>query len=161
MRIELSLTDGLTNTNYAPLAALLAHYQQNQRLEPLEEVQIPMRMRDFSPYDKLIQLLLSILAGCKTLFEVNSTLKHEQALATVWPWERFADQSTLSRTLDALTLKNIEQLRTSTGEIWRLYSQTYRRDWRAYLWLDFDLSGMPCGPRAQKSQKGYVSRKKT
>jgi hypothetical protein len=161
MRIELSHADELTNTNYAPLAALLAHYQQNQRLEPLRTMQIPMRTRDFSPYDKLLQVLLSILAGCKTLFEVNVKLKHEVSLARVWPWERFADQSTLSRTLDVLTLKNIEQLRAATGEIWRLHSRTYRRDWRAYLWLDFDLSGMLCGPRAQKSQKGYVSRKKT
>ena len=161
MRIELGLTDDLTNTNYAPLAALSAHYQQNQRLKPLERVQIPMRTRDFSPPDKLVQVLLSILAGCETLFAVNSTLKQEQALATIWQWERFVDQSTLSRTLDALTLTNIEQMRAATGAIWRRHSQTHRHDWRAYLWLDFDLSGLPCGPRAQESQKGYFSGKKT
>lgn len=161
MTIELSLTDGLTNTNYAPLAALSAHYQQNQRLKPLAGVQIPMRTRVFSPCDKLIQVLLSILAGCETLFEVNSTLKQEQALATVWHWDRFADQSTLSRTLDALTLMNIEQLRAAVTEIWRPRSQTRRHDWRGYLWLDFDLSGLPCGPQAQESQKGYFSGKKT
>lgn len=161
MTIELSLTNGLTNTNYAPLAALSAHYQQNQRLKPLTGVQIPMRTRVFSPCDKLIQVLLSILAGCETLSEVNSTLKQEQALATVWQWERFADQSTLSRTLDALTLTNIEQLRAAVNKIWRPQSQTLHHDWRGYLWLDFDLSGLPCGPQAQESQKGYFSGKKT
>ena len=30
MKIEFSLTDGPFNTQFAPLAALLAHYQQNQ-----------------------------------------------------------------------------------------------------------------------------------
>jgi hypothetical protein len=159
--IELSLTDGLTNTNYAPLAALSARYQQNQRLKPLEGVQIPVRTRVFSPCDKLIQVLLSILAGCETLSEVNSTLKQEQALATAWQWRRFADQSTLSRTLDGLTLMNIGQLRAAVTEIWRARSQTRRHDWRGYLWLDFDLSGLPCGPQAEESQKGYFSGKKT
>ena len=161
MTIELSLTDGLTNTNYAPLAALSAHYQQNQRLAPLDGVQIPMRTRVFSPFDKLIQVLLSILAGCETLYEVNSKLKQERALATVWQWERFADQSTLSRTLDELTLTNIEQLRAAVKKIWCSQSRTLRHDWRGYLWLDFDLSGLPCGPQAQESQKGYFSGKKT
>ena len=161
MTFELSLTDGLTNTHYAPLAALSAHYQQNQQLKPLSEVPIPIRTRDFCPADKLRQVLLSILAGCRTLFEVNTTLKHEQALATLWQWERFADQSTLSRTLDALTLMNIEQLRTVVGIIWQPQSQARHHDWRGYLWLDFDLSGLPCGPRAEASQKGYFSGKKT
>lgn len=161
MTIELSHTDGLTNTNYAPLAALSAHYQQNQRLGPLASVQIPMRTRMFSPRDKLIQVLLSILAGCETLYEVNSKLKQEPALASAWQWERFADQSTLSRTLDALTLTNIEQLRAAVNKIWRPQSQMLRHDWRGYLWLDFDLSGLPCGPQAQESQKGYFSGKKT
>lgn len=161
MPVKFSLTDQSTNTNYAPLAALSAHFQQNQRFGPLAEVQIPMRARDFTPVDKLIQVLLSILAGCETLVEVNTTLKQEVGLAATWQWERFADQSTLSRTLDALTLTNIEQLRTATCAIWRRHSQTHRHDWRGYLWLDFDLSGLPCGPQAQASQLGYFSGKKT
>jgi len=64
MTIEIGLTDELTNTRYAPLAALSAHYQQNRTVEPLVQVQIPMKMRDFSPPSKLTQVFLSILAGC-------------------------------------------------------------------------------------------------
>ena len=26
-------------------------------------------------------------------------------------------------------------------------------DWRSYLWLDFDLSGLPCGPQPKKAKK--------
>jgi hypothetical protein len=29
------------------------------------------------------------------------------------------------------------------------------------LWLDYDLSGLPCSERAEASQKGYFSDKKT
>jgi hypothetical protein len=28
-----------------------------------------------------------------------------------------------------------------------------QRDWRSYLWLDFDLTGLPCGPLAEASQR--------
>ncbi len=161
MTIEFGLTDELTNTQYAPLAAISVHYQQNLTLKPLESVQIPIKTRDFSPYDKLVQVLLSVLAGCETLSEVNIRLRPEIHLAKLWQWDRFADQSCLSRTLDALTLKQIDQLRDATAHIWRSHSLTLQHDWRSYLWLDFDLSGLPCGKQAEESQKGYFSGKKT
>jgi len=161
MNIEFDLTEGPFNTQFAPLAALLAHYQQNQVLAPLENVALQMKTRDFSPVSKLKQVLVSLLAGCETLTAFNSELDGEVDLAAIWGWERFADQSTLSRTLDALTLMNIEQLRTATTAIWHSLSQTRQHDWRGFLLLDFDLSGLPCSPRAEASQKGYFSGKKT
>ena len=161
MNIEFGLTDGSFNTQFAPLAALSAHYQQNQVLAPFEKVALQMKTRDFSPVCKLKQVLVSILAGCETLTAFNSEVDGETDLAAIWGWERFADQSTLSRTLDALTLMNIEQLRTATTAIWRSMSQTRQHDWRGFLLLDFDLSGLPCSPRAEASQKGYFSGKKT
>ena len=161
MNIEFDLTDDAFNTQFAPLVAISAHYQQNQMLAPLEKVAIGMKIRDFSPVCKLKQVLLSILTGCETLTAFNSQLDGELGLATIWGWERFADQSTLSRTLDALTLMNIEQLRTATTAIWHSLSQTRQQDWRGFLLLDFDLSGLPCSPRAEASQKGYFSGKKT
>jgi hypothetical protein len=161
MTIEIGLTKESTNTQYAPLAVICAHYQRHQTLEPLQKVQIPMRERDFSSGDKLIQVLLSILVGCETLSQVNIRLKSETGLATMWDWPGWADQSTLSRTLDALTLMNLEELRQSISTIWQPDSQVKAHDWRAFLWLDFDLSGLPCGPQAQASQKGYFSDKKT
>lgn len=161
MSVEFSFTDELVNTQYAPLAAIFVHYQQNQVLQPLEQVQMESKVRDFNATSKLIQLLVSILAGCDSLSEVNSKLKQETILANAWGWPRFADQSNLSRLLDELTLKQLEQLRTATTQIWRSQSRTLQHDWRGYLWLDYDLSGLPCSLRAEASQKGYFSDKKT
>jgi hypothetical protein len=161
MNIEFDLTDDSFNTQFAPLAALSAHYQHNRMLAALEKVDLRMKIRDFSPVCKLKQVMLSILAGCETLTAFNSQLGGEAGLAAIWGWKRFADQSNLSRTLDALTLMNIEQLRTATTTIWRSISQTRQHDWRGFLLLDFDLSGLPCSPRAEESQKGYFSGKKT
>ena len=161
MSIEIGFTKKEINTQYAPLAVLLAHYQTNRTLEPLEKVRIGMKKRDFSPVDKLEQVLVSILAGCETISEVNTKLDAEINLAAVGGWSHFTDQSNLSRTLDALTLKQIVQIRQATTSIWRLNSRTCQHDWRGHLWLDFDLSGLPCSPRAEESQKGYFSGKKT
>ena len=90
----------LVNTQYAPLAALLAHYQQNQVFNPLHEVQISMKTCDFTPYDKLQQVAVSILAGCQTLSEVNQKLKPEKHLAWTglrsvgaFPRARFANSN--------------------------------------------------------------------
>ncbi|MCU0285165.1 MAG: hypothetical protein MUF15_02085 [Acidobacteria bacterium] len=148
------------NTQYAPLAALLAHYRSQNRLEQFENVPISIKTRDFSPTDKLEQVLVSILAGCETLSEANPKLKSEHLLAKVCGWSHFSDQSNLSRFLDQLTLKQIEDLRHATREIWWPYSRVREHDWRGYLWLDYDLSGLPCSANAQESQKGYFSDKK-
>jgi hypothetical protein len=161
MSIEFGLTKGLVNSQYAPLAALIFHYQQAQTLKPLECVVIPIKTRDFSPTSKLKQILFSILAGCEYLSEVNIKLKPELALARVCHLDRFSDQSTLSRTLEPLTLMNIDQLRTAVTMIWQQDSQTLAHDWRGFLWLDFDLSGLPCGKQAEEGKKGFFSGKKT
>jgi hypothetical protein len=161
MNLEFGLTDDFCNTQYAPLAALSAHYQHNPMLATLEKVDLGMKTRDFSPVCKLKQVLVSILAGCETLTAFNNQLDGEVGLAALWGWQKFADQSTLSRTLDALTLMNVAQLRTATMSIWRSISHTRQHDWRGFLLLDSDLSGLPCSPRAEASQKGYFSGKKT
>ena len=165
MVIEIGLIPGTVeaniNTHYAPLALLSAHYQQHQTLKPLEMVDVAMKTVRYSPTSKLEQVFLSILAGCEYLSEVNCRLKSEQALAQVWQLERFADQSMLSRTLDELTQMNIEQMRTAETAIWQQNSQTKHHDWRGYLLLDYDLSGLPSGKGAEGSTKGYFSGKKT
>jgi hypothetical protein len=84
MNLELGLTDHQINTQYAPLAVLSAHYQHQNMLKPLTEVVVTQKKRDFTPTDKLIQALLSVLAGCESQYAINVHLKHENSLAYVW-----------------------------------------------------------------------------
>ena len=160
MNLEINSTAEEFNTQFAPLAVLLNHYRQNSLLKPLETITLSMKTRDFSPICKLEQFLISILAGCESISVIDTKLRPDRALAQVWGLEQFATQSTVSRTLDELSLMNIEQLRAATQVIYESLCKIHRHDWRGYLWLDFDLSGLPCGPKAQKSQKGYFPDKK-
>jgi hypothetical protein len=161
MTLKVDFTDEFCNTQYAPLAVLSAHYQQKQVLEPLKAVTTSQKKRDFQVFDKLCQVLLSILSGCVTLNEVNSKLRSEAGLAQIWSMKRMADQSTLSRTLDRLSLKQIEELRAAVTQVWREIGRAPGHNWRGYLWLDYDMSSLPCGTQAEASQKGYASGKKT
>lgn len=165
MSIELGLLEKSIeaewNTRYAPLAALSAHYQAQNRFQPLETLDIGMKTVRYSPVNKLKQIVVSILADCEYLSEVNCRLKPEMGLAQIWNLEAFTDQSGLSRTLDRLTQMNIDQLRDAGTSIWQAHSQTMTHDWRGWLCLDYDLSGLPSGKGGEGSVKGYFSGKKT
>jgi hypothetical protein len=158
---KFGLTNQAFNTQYAPLGVLLALYKQKQVLKPLENVKTTAKIIRFSQTDKLEQVLVSILSGCDTLAEVNTKLRGDLPLAKAGGWESFADQSTLSLALDALSQMNLEQLRGASTQIERKYGQTRRHDWRGFLWLDYDLSGLICSQQAEGSKPGYFSGKKT
>ena len=159
MTIQFGLSAENFNTQYAPLGLLLALYKEKQVLQPLEKVKTATKVVEFALIDKLEQIFVSILAGCETISEINTKLKGEP-LAQAGGWTRFADQSTLSLALDSLTLMNIEQLRSATCQIWQTYGATRSHDWRGFLWLDYDLSGLPSGRQANGGEKGYFSEKK-
>ena len=161
MRLEFDTTDELTNTQFAPMAALMAYYEAQKVLEPLQSVTSVAQKGDFSLTEKLEQVVWSILAGCQYISVVNTKLRPERMLAQVKRIDHFAEQSTLAIALNELTQMNLAQLEASVRQISHRCSQTGRHDWRGLLMLDFDLSGLPCGKQAEGSKKGYFSGKKT
>jgi hypothetical protein len=161
MNMKFGFTNETFNTQYAPLGMLLALYQQKQVLKPLENVTTTAKIVHFSLTDKLEQVLVSILSGCDTISEVNTKLRGDIPLAKAGGWDCFADQSTLSLALDSLSQMNIEQLRDATTQIEQKDGQAPSHDWRGFLWLDYDLSGLICSQQAEGSEKRYFSGKKT
>lgn len=154
MSIQFDRTANLVDTHFAPVAAMICYYQAQNVLEPLQSV-------TEKDENKLEQVVLSILAGCKTISEVNTKLRPERKLAQVKRIDCFADQSTLSRGLDGLSQMNLAHLEATVHQISQRCSRTKQHDWRGFLELDFDLSGLPCGKQAEKSRKGHFSGKKT
>jgi hypothetical protein len=161
MLIEFGLTTELVNTQFAPVAALASYYEGQEILAPLQLVTPVTAKRDYPLDNQLTQILLSILTGCTYLSMVNTRLRPERKLAQLYRIDVFANQSTLSRTLDGLTQMNLTQLETSVRKISRPCSRTHQHDWRGFLELDFDLSGLPCGQQAEGAKKGYFAGKKT
>ena len=161
MSLQFGLTPELTNTQFAPVAALAAYYEAQNVLEPLQSVTSGAKQGDFTLANKLTQVTLSILTGCEFISVVNTKLRPERKLAQVYRIECFAEQSTLSRALNGLTQMNLLELNTAVRQNSHRCSRTLHHDWRGFLLLDFDLSGLPCGKQAQGGSKGYFSGKKT
>lgn len=161
MRVEFGTTDELTNTQFAPVAVLMAYYEAQKVLEPLQSVTSVATTGDFTLAEKLEQVVWSMLIGCQYISVVNIRLRPERMLAQVKRIDHFAEQSTLALALNELTQMNLDQLEASIRHISHRCSRTRQHDWRGFLTLDFDLSGLPCGKQAEASKKGYFSGKKT
>jgi hypothetical protein len=87
-------------------------------------------------------------------------IRPDLVLAQAWGREQFAQQSTLADTLDAFDPQAVEQLREATQTIYRQQGRVRRHDFVNQLFLDIDLTGLPCSPHAQASEKGYFSQEK-
>ena len=161
MRLDFDTTDALTNTQFAPVAALMTYYEAQKVIEPLQSVTSGSSRGDFTLADKLEQVVWSVLTGCQYISVVNTRLRPERLLAQVKCIDHFAEQSTLAIALNRLTQMNLGQLEVAVQQISHRCSRTLQHDWRGFLLLDFDLSGLPCGKQAQGSKKGYFSGKKT
>ncbi len=161
MSPEIGLTDEPFNTKFAPLAALGWQIWQDGTLQTFAKVTCETGKPDFLPSTKLLQVLCSILAGCEYISEVNSRLLTEADLARAWGFERYLEQSSLASCLNRLSRMNLTQLEQVSQSLWRSHSRSLHHDWRGFLRIELDLSGLPCGKGAEASQKGCFSGKKT
>jgi hypothetical protein len=163
MRKRLGLSAMNSHTQYAPLAALGSLLQQQDFFAPLREhVQLDCKTVFHAPHEKLLDVVVSMLADCTSLKQINTRLRPDMALAAAWGRARFADQSTITRVLDAFTPPAVAQLRTAVEQIYRREGQALHHPFvHEPLFLDIDLTGLPAGRRAEASTKGYFSGEKT
>ena len=163
MTKRLGLSAMHRSTQYAPLAALGAFLQPRDFFAPLwEHVQLGEKTIDHEPHQKLLDVVVSMLADCSSLKQINTRLRPDTALAVAWGRDVFADQSTISRTLDAFTPVTVAQLRTAVERIYVREGRALHHPFDQELWfLDIDLTGLPAGRHAEASTKGYFSGKKT
>lgn len=155
-----STTTTTTFTPCASLAALGCHLRQIKLFDPVRAgVQIAQKTITHSPTDKLYDAFITILAGAHGIVEVNTRLRSDQALQHAFGRTSCAEQSTIQDTLNACTPDNVAQLTTAVTAIYRQYSRAYHHHYqdRRQL-LDLDLSGMPCGRKADGATKGYFAK---
>jgi hypothetical protein len=161
MKICVRLVPMPMETAYAPLGALGYCLMRTQFLDPLwQSLTLPMKTVDHRPQDKLVDVLVSLLSGCRAIAQVNSRLRPDAALAHAWGRQQFADQATITRTLDAFTATQIDQLRAGSEALLRRDSLSLRHNLTAdWLWLDIDLTPLPISKHAEGSSKGLFGEK--
>jgi Transposase DDE domain group 1 len=123
-----------------------------------DTVAIPQKTLRYTPDDKLKTIFLAILAGARGLVEVGKRLRPDRALHYAFGPAAAADQSVLQDTLDACTPENIRQMKQAVADIYRKHSQGYRHNYTTHFQLlDADMTGMPCGAKAEFATKGYFA----
>jgi hypothetical protein len=150
-------------TGFVPLGVLGYCLMRTGFLEPVfHQIALPIKTVEHAPKAKLLDVLVSILAGCRSLAQVNTRIRPDIALATAWGRTQFAEQSNLARTLDIFGPDQVRQLRQGSEALFRRESRALRHDFgRDWLWLDIDLTPLPISKRAEGSTKGKIGGEKT
>ena len=149
-------------TPRAVLAAIGVKLQALDLFAPIRQgVHIEQKVVKHKPVDKLYDAFITILAGAEGLVQINTLLRADPALQAAMGRTCCAEQSVVQETLDACTPQTVEQLEQALDTIYQRHSQGYRHDYgRAYQILDVDLSGMPCGRKAELATKGYFAKQR-
>lgn len=163
MSTIIRLTKMPQDTNFVPLGVLGYCLTRTNFLAPVfADLALSMKEVDHAPQAKLLDGLVSILAGCRAIYQVNTRIRPDLALAHAWGRERFAEQSTLARTLDAFTEEHVTQLRQGSEALFQRESHVLRHNFaQDWLWLDIDLTSLPASKHAEASTKGKIGGEKT
>jgi hypothetical protein len=156
-------TAALSTTRYAPLLVLGWWVTHHDLFSPIRSrLQFSTPTHTTEPVEALLDLLIGLLAGCEVVAQVNTSIRSDPLLARAWGRTQFAEQSTIARTLDAATPIQVAQWRAANEATLRWIGHFGQRAFaQAMLLLDLDLTGLVASARAQGSQKGYFSGKKT
>ena len=146
-------------TSCATLAALGIKLRSMKLLAPIQQtVVIPQKTIKHRPMDKLTDAFIAILSGAHGLVEVNTRVCPDVALQRAFGRETCADQSLVQTTLNACTAETVQQMEQAVATIFRARSRAFRHQYEEELQLlDVDMTGLPCGKKAEGSKKGYFS----
>jgi hypothetical protein len=161
MATRICLVSMRQETSYAPLGVLGYCLRRSDFLAPVwSGLTLPMKQVVHAPAAKLLDVVVSMLTGCRGITQVNTRLRPDVALAQAWGRAQFAEQSTLARTLDAMSEVQVDQLRQGTTALFHRESGVFRHDFgQSWLWLDIDLTPLPISKQAEGSTKGKFAKK--
>ncbi len=126
-----------------------------------QQLQIKQKSRKHQPADKLLDCFINILAGGAGLVEINLLVRPDVAVQRAFGRQTCAEQSTISRTLNACTPETVQQLRAVVQTVLQQQGQTYHHDYaQAWQMFDIDTTGLPAGRLGQGVTKGYFAGRK-
>jgi hypothetical protein len=149
-------------TSFAPLVALGFYVREQDLLAPVfSRLKFGSKLHVEHPAMALLDLWVSILAGCRSVSHINTRLRPDRVLAQAWGRSSFHEQSSVARILDSCQAEHVYQLRAGIDSLYRWIGQAPQQvGWVTPLMVDIDLTGLPAGPQAEGSTKGYFSGKK-
>jgi hypothetical protein len=149
-------------SSHASLAGIGRKVKKLKLLEPIaQKVKIAQKIVRYSPFEKLQDAFITLLAGAQGMVEINKRLKADTGLQRAFGRTGCAEQSVVQDTLDACSTENVEQMHQAMEAIFRRHSQTYRHEYQLnWQLLDADMTGRPCGKKAKFASKGYFAKQR-
>src|ERR687886_24975 len=155
--------DSTMTTSRASLCALGEYLKRQCFFAPLrEQVCIPPKMVRYRPIEKVLDGLLGILCGAKTISHSNVTIRVDPAVQRAFGRMGCAEQSTIARTLQASTAETVEHLSRVSWYYLKRYGQTpHHRFAERLLWVDVDVTPLPIGAQAEGSERTWMGRNRS
>lgn len=149
-------------SSQASLVSLGERFQQMGIWAVIEEtVTIKQKTHTHRPSEKLLDCFINMLAGGIGLVEVNTRVRPDTAVQRAFGRQGCAEQSTISRTVNACTAESVKQMRAAMTTIFRQHSRGYQHDYTQKMQLiDMDVTGMPAGRQGEGVMKGYFADQK-
>jgi len=153
----------ILHTGRASLCALGEYLRRRCFFAPLrEQVTIPQKTVRYRPIDKVLDALLGMLCGAKTIAQSNVTIHTDPAVQRAFGRTGCAEQSTIARTLHACTAENVAQLERVSWYYLKRYGVTpHHRFGEQLLWVDIDVTPMPIGAQAEGSERTWMGRNRS
>jgi Transposase DDE domain group 1 len=150
-------------TSRASLCALGEYLRRQCFFAPVrEQVQIPQKMVRYRPVEKVLDGLLGILCGAKSIAQSNLTIRVDPAVQRAFGRRGCAEQSTIARTLQASTVETVDQLGRVSWYYLKRYGQTpHHRFAELLLWVDVDVPPLPVGAQAEGSERTWMGRNRS
>jgi hypothetical protein len=151
----------LLDTRFSPRAPLVAvgeMLRAKHFFDPIHQhVTIAQKEVRHASNDKLLDVLITILAGAHGLVEANTRLRSDPVLQRAFGRSACAEQSTIQRTLDACTPDNVKQMHLAFECLLHQHGRAYRHKFASELLvIDIDLTGVVCGRKRELATKGYL-----
>ena len=153
----------ILHTGRASLCTLGEYLRRRCFFAPLrEQVRGPQKTVWYRPIDKVLDALVGILCGAKTIAQSNVTLRTDPAVQRAFGRTGCADQSTIARTLRACTPENVAQLEQVSWYYLKRYgAPPHHRFHERRLWVDVDITPMPIGATAEGSERTWMGRNRS
>src|SRR5216117_2162435 len=150
-------------TGRASLCALGEYLKRHCFFAPArEQVQIPQKTVRYRPMDKLLDGLLGILCGAKTISQSNVTMRVDPAMQRAFGRTGCAEQSTIARTWQASTAETVDQRERVSWYYLKRHGQTPHHRFAARrLWVDVDVTPLPIGAQAEGSERTWMGRNRS
>lgn len=127
-----------------------------------KHLKIDMKKVRYSPIDKVIELFVSIIAGCPDNKTINNRLVPDRLSASAWNLEKFADQSQINILLHRVNKENLQQLEETYQEIFAAHSLAARYPKNKILTVDLDMTGLAVSPTSttyEGAEFGHMDKK--